>query len=156
MNNPAGYPSVSGLPYAGQDLRMHHIGFVVRDISNEIEDFAASLGAGWEGRVYQDPLQLAKVAFLHMPCSTDAQIELIEPAGENSPVFQFLQKGGGLHHICYETSDLNRQLEVMRAKGAIVVRRPRPAVAFNNRAIAWVVTKQRLLVELLQQELEPA
>jgi len=131
--------------------QLHHIGFVVSSIANCIEGFAFSIGADWNGTIFHDPLQKARVTFLRTPFPGDPLIELIEPAGERSTVLRFLQKGGGLHHLCYEVDDLGAQLKAVQLKGAIVVRRPLPAVAFENRPIAWAVTKEKLLVEYLER-----
>lgn len=135
---------------ASEKTRLHHVGFVVGNILSEVESFARSIGASWDQMIFHDPLQKAKVTFLRTPCPTDALIELIEPAGEGSPVLPFLRKGGGLHHVCYEVEDLNAHLVLMRLSGAVVVRRPLPAVAFENRRIAWALTKQKLLMEFLE------
>lgn len=35
-------------------------------------------------------------------------LELVQPAGEKSPVTPFLRRGGGLHYLCYEI-DLEHQ-----------------------------------------------
>lgn len=80
----------------------------------------------------------------------DPQIELIEPAGEDSPVRSFLSKGGGLHHLCYEVRNLEAQLELSRSQGGKLVRAPMPAVAFDGRRIAWVYAKEKLLIEFLE------
>ncbi len=39
----------------------------------------------------------------------------------------------------------------MKAGGCTVVRRPKPAVAFAGRRIAWMFTQEKLLVELLEK-----
>jgi len=84
----------------------------------------------------------------------EPQIELVEPDGEISPVQRFLtERGGGLHHLCYEVGDLARAIVDFRARGALLAKRPKPAVAFGGRPIAWVFTAEKLLVELLQAEL---
>lgn len=134
-----------------QSTRLHHVGFVVASISNGIEGFKDSMGADWNREIFHDPLQKAKVTFLRTPSPTDALIELVEPAGEGSPVLHFLQKGGGLHHLCYEVEDLDSHLTTMRLNGAVVVRRALPAIAFHNRRIAWVLTGQKLLLEFLER-----
>lgn len=133
------------------DLRLHHIGFVVAGIASQITAFSQSLGAQWDGNIYEDPNQRVKVAFLTIR-SGDAQIELVEPAGESSPVIQFLrQKGGGMHHLCYEVPDLKEGIAQLKSKGAMIVSRPKAAVAFGGRNIAWMLTAEHLLVELLEQ-----
>jgi methylmalonyl-CoA/ethylmalonyl-CoA epimerase len=77
-------------------------------------------------------------------------LELVEPAGEDSPVLGFLKRGGGLHHLCYEVSHLEQQLELSQSMGGRIVRPPLPASVFEGRRIAWVFTKDRLLLELLE------
>ena len=142
-------------PLAGskmnQSTRLHHVGFVVASISNGVEGFRDCMGADWDREIFHDPLQKAKVTFLRTPSPSDALIELVEPAGEGSPVLHFLQKGGGLHHLCYEVEDLDAHLTTMRLTGAVVVRRALPAIAFQNRRIAWVLTGQKLLLEFLER-----
>jgi methylmalonyl-CoA/ethylmalonyl-CoA epimerase len=133
-------------------LAFHHLGFVVPNIAAAIEGFNHSLEAAWEGRVYEDPHQRVKVAFVAVRPG-DPLIELIEPAAEDSPVRHFLaERGGGLHHVCYEVDEIEEQLTLLRSRGCMIVRRPKPAIAFNGRMIAWVFTAQKLLVELLQKD----
>jgi methylmalonyl-CoA/ethylmalonyl-CoA epimerase len=56
-----------------------------------------------------------------------------------------------MRHVCYVAKDLDRELVRLRTQGALLVRRALPAVAFQGRRIAWVYTRQRLLVELLEE-----
>ncbi len=79
-------------------------------------------------------------------------MELVEPAGEQSPVRASLEKGGGLHHLCYEVENCDQVISAMRQRGAMIVRRPQPAVAFEGRRIAWMLTSEKLLVELLERD----
>jgi methylmalonyl-CoA/ethylmalonyl-CoA epimerase len=129
---------------------MHHVGYVVRDIEHSAKGFVHSLNATWDGKIFEDPNQKVKVTFLSTGAK-QTQIELVEPNGPDAPVQKFLQeKGGGLHHVCYETDDLERELAALRAQGGVIAKRPKPAVAFDGRRIAWVMTAERLLVELLE------
>ena len=107
------------------------------------------MNGSWDGQIFHDPIQRVKVTFLCMP-GTDVQMELVEPAGEQSPVQAFLEKGGGLHHLCYEVKNCDEAMLALRQRGALIVRRPKPAVAFDGRRIAWVLTAEKLLVELLE------
>ena len=132
------------------DRSLHHIGFVVASIAASAEGFVSSLGGSWDGLIFEDPIQKVKVTFL-TPRPCEPRVELIEPASDDSPVRKFLlQKGGGLHHFCYETSDLEAEMKDMRSRRAMLVRNPQPAVAFNGRRIAWLLTRENLLVELLE------
>ena len=131
-------------------MRLHHMGYVVRDIEPAMRGFVHSLQANWDNRIFDDPQQKVRVAFLTTR-PEDAQIELVQPAGEDSPVYRFLQEqGGGLHHACYEVPDLEAQIAEMRSRGALLAKRPKPAVAFDGRRIAWVITAEKFLIELLE------
>ncbi len=130
--------------------RLHHVGFVVSSIAQAADSYALSFGASWDGVIIHDPSQQTRVAFFSID-GADPLIELVEPAAEKSPVSQFLsQKGGGLHHLCYEVGDLAEQLRSIRTAGGLVVRKPAPAAAFDGRRIAWVYTRDRVLLEYLE------
>jgi len=131
--------------------RFHHVGFVVGSIDEVGRQFADSLGARWDGNVIHDPLQEARVAFLRCGGPEAPAIELVEPAGDESPLRKFLGRGGGLHHVCYEVDSLEARLEQSRSAGCLIVRRPLPAVAFGGRRIAWVYTPAKLLLEYLER-----
>ena len=129
----------------------HHVGYVVASIPDSVHAIAKSLDAEWDGEIIHDPLQSVRVTFLKHKNSADPLVELVEPVGEKSPVQAFLKRGGGLHHLCYQVEQLEKQLQQSRAAGAVIVRRPVPAVAFGGRRIAWVFTTQKLLIEYLER-----
>jgi methylmalonyl-CoA/ethylmalonyl-CoA epimerase len=136
--------------------QLHHVGYVVADVEESLPHWTASLAASWVSAVFHDPLQKVKVAFLQ-PGSDDAvQVELVGPLGEGSPVGPFLAKGGGLHHVCYQVDDLEGHIAEMKRRKAILIRPPKPAVAFGGRRIAWMVTRERAVIEYVERRLPEA
>ena len=131
---------------------LHHLGFVVKSISTVADEFAASISARWDGEIIHDPIQRVRVAFFSPVHSANPVYELVEPASEDSPVTHFLKKRGGLHHVCYQVNDLDTALEEARSTGWAIASSPAPAVAFGGRRIAWIVSKTRLLMELLERQ----
>jgi methylmalonyl-CoA/ethylmalonyl-CoA epimerase len=129
---------------------------VVPSISAVADAFAASISASWDGQIIHDPLQRVQVAFLQPADARNPVYELVEPAGHDSPVTNFLKRGGGLHHVCYEIDDLELGLEEARGTGFVMVSPPKPAVAFGGRRIAWICSKNRLLIEFLERDSSPA
>ena len=99
MNNSTRQPETS-LHSGSRPATFHHVGYVVKSIAEVGEDFRKSIGAEWDGRIIHDPLQEAKVTFLFSGNGQGPSLELVEPAGEKSPLHRFLAKGGGLHHVC--------------------------------------------------------
>jgi len=129
----------------------HHVGFVVASIQDSVEGFADLLQATWDGQIFDDPNQGVRVTFLASKRPGDPLFELVEPADTKSPVHSFLTKGGGLHHVCYVVENLEQELSRARATGAVITRQPLPAVAFGGRRIAWIYTRNRLLIEYLER-----
>ena len=131
---------------------MHHIGFVVVSISESAGRMSRAVGGFWDGRVVHDPLQQARVTFLSRSSSGEPLLELVEPESDASHLRAFIRKhGAGLHHLCYEVDSLDEQLAASRAAGALIARPPAPAVAFDGRRIAWVYTRDGLLLEYLER-----
>jgi len=131
--------------------KLHHIGFVVSSIAECAASFAQSIGGTWDGNVFFDPLQKVRVSFFQGSNTSDPLIELVEPAEPGSPVTRFLERGGGLHHLCYEVEDIESHLQFCKSLGTLIIRQPVPAVAFGGRRIAWAVNIQKLLTEFLER-----
>lgn len=137
-------------PHSNGAPRLHHVGFVVPDLEACAPGMARALLTEWSREIFMDPLQRVKVTFLPGGYQSPL-VELVEPLGSDSPVFRFLGvKGGGLHHLCYEVASIPEHLTRIRAGGGIIVSRPKPAVAFGGRPIAWALTSEKLLLEYLQ------
>jgi methylmalonyl-CoA/ethylmalonyl-CoA epimerase len=152
QSSSGGSARVDGVgPLLGGRGVLHHLGFVVGSISAVAEEFALAMSAYWDGQVIHDPLQRVRVAFFSPADARNPVFELVEPAGEASPVRNFILKGGGLHHVCYEVDNLESALREARDVGLAVAAPPTPAVAFGGRRIAWVCSKSRLLMELLDR-----
>jgi methylmalonyl-CoA/ethylmalonyl-CoA epimerase len=130
---------------------LHHIGYVVASIAEEIDRWRLALSAVSVTATYEDQIQQARVAFLDLPPDGLTKVELVEPLGQDSRVASFLNRGGGLHHLCFEVDDIDRQLSQMKMQKAMLLRRPQPAVAFGGRRIAWMLTREKLLIEYLER-----
>ena len=131
---------------------LHHIGYVVASIADEIDRWRLALSAIGVTETYEDEIQQARVAFLDLPPAGLTKVELVEPLGQDSRVASFLEKGGGLHHLCFEVDDVERQISQMKMQKAMLLRRPQPAVAFGGRRIAWMLTREKLLIEYLERD----
>ena len=130
---------------------LHHIGYVVASIAEDIDRWKLALSAISVTETYEDEIQQARVAFLDLPPAGLTKVELVEPLGQQSRVASFLEKGGGLHHLCFEVDDMELQISQMKMQKAMLLRRPQPAVAFGGRRIAWMLTREKLLIEYLER-----
>jgi methylmalonyl-CoA/ethylmalonyl-CoA epimerase len=83
-----------------------------------------------------------------------ACVELIEPAGTDSPITKFLERrGAGLHHIAYRVPDLVATLAELEARGIeLIDRSPRPGARGHSVAFLHPRSTHGVLVELVQKE----
>lgn len=145
---------MSGRNSLGGALALHHTGVLVRDIDAAEKHYTDSLGYMVESETMDDPIQTARVKFLRLS-GANHWLELIAPLGAGSKLNVALAKGGGLHHLCYEATDLEASLERMRGQGFLILCAPVQAVAFPGRRIAWAMDRNRLLLELLDARAGP-
>jgi methylmalonyl-CoA/ethylmalonyl-CoA epimerase len=131
-------------------LRLHHVGIVVADIAKASGEYTGRLGYQLRSEIIHDPVQTAYVQFLHLP-GDPALLELVAPDGPASKLSNALKKGGGLNHLCYETADINESCAALRNAGHALIQEPLPAVAFRGRRIAWLMGRDRVLMELVER-----
>ena len=107
--------------------KIHHIGIAVHSLDTALKFYRDTLGLHVHA---QDTLpdQGVKAALLTIGGS---EIELLEPLSPESAVGKFLQrKGEGLHHICFQTPDVDSELEGLKRKGVeLVDQKPRRGLA---------------------------
>jgi methylmalonyl-CoA/ethylmalonyl-CoA epimerase len=141
---------MSELP-AGLDFKLLHVGVAVSALDPTTETLTSLFGYKVVSGPFDDPIQKVKVNFLATAKSDVAEIELIAPLSEDSPIQSTLKKnGGGAYHLCFETSDIDAALEHAKENGCIIVSTPVPAVAFEGRRIAWIYSRSRQLFELVE------
>ena len=126
---------------------LHHVGVAVRDIKAAAAQFEALLGADVESDIIHDPLQGVRAQFLTIG---GLRIELLEPAADPSPLDSVLKRGVALYHTCHEVADLDATLARLTASGVKVVSPPKPAIAFANRRVAFIIC-QGMIIELLEE-----
>jgi methylmalonyl-CoA/ethylmalonyl-CoA epimerase len=107
--------------------KIHHVGIVVPNLDQAMLFWRELLGLALvKTAVVQD--QGVKAALLS---AGETEIELLEPITPESGVSRFLaRRGGGLHHVCFETDDIVTELERARTKGLqLIDQQPRPGLA---------------------------
>lgn len=138
-------------PPAGLGFKLLHVGVAVPSLGQTTEMFASLLGYKVVSGPFSDPIQKVEVVFLAKSEKDVAEIELVAPLSEDSPIQSMLKKGGGgAYHLCFETSDMEGALNHAKINGCIIVALPVPAVAYRGRRIAWIYTRSRQLVELVE------
>jgi methylmalonyl-CoA/ethylmalonyl-CoA epimerase len=133
------------------NFKLMHVGVAVSTLEPTTELLSALFGYKVISGPFDDPIQKVTVNFLAKSAEDVAEIELIAPLAQDSPIRSMLAKdGGGAYHLCFETSDIDAALAHAKNNGCIVVSPPVPAVAFEGRRIAWIYTRSRQLFELVE------
>jgi methylmalonyl-CoA/ethylmalonyl-CoA epimerase len=107
--------------------KIHHVGVVVPNLEQALALWRDLLGLRLTKR--QTVLdQGVKAALLQVG---ESEIELLEPLSPDNGVGKFLaRRGGGLHHVCFETEDVALELDGARAKSIqLIDQQPRPGLA---------------------------
>jgi methylmalonyl-CoA/ethylmalonyl-CoA epimerase len=130
--------------------RLNHVAIVVPDLAKGAEVYRALLGATVSSP-QAEPDHGVTVVFVEL---ANTKIELLEPLGDNSPIRSFLEKNpaGGIHHICYEVSDILGVRDKLTAAGARVLGDGTPKIGAHGKPVLFLHPKDfcGTLVELEQ------
>ncbi len=135
--------------------RIDHVAIVVRDMDESLAFYRDMLGIV-PSRVIDFPREGVKIAFLPLGGASGSEIELLQPLSDETGVARFLAKhGGGLHHICLETPDIESALADLRASGAMLLDEvPRPT-AEGRGIFLHPKGTYGVLLELVQRDAPP-
>jgi len=137
-------------PAGPLNLKLHHTGVAVRDISTAADKYIKIFGYEARTGVIHDPTQQAYVQFLNFP-GEEVYLELVQPDGPNAKLSQAVAKGGGLNHVCYSVDDIEAACRELAGRGMFAIAEPVPAVAFGGRRIAWLIGKGVCLTEVVER-----
>lgn len=130
-------------------FKLRHVGVAVPSLGPTTEMLSALFGYKVVSGPFDDPIQKVSVNFLAKSDQDVAEIELIAPLTEDSPITSMLAKGGGAaYHLCFETNDIDQAIAHAKNNGCILLGSPVPATAFQGRRIAWIYTRSKQLFEL--------
>lgn len=132
-------------PSGHADIKLHHIGYACKDISETLEYFKSFYNVEHVSQIIHDPLQKANLCLLTIKNSTD--IELV--SGE--PVKHLIKNGTCIYHLCYETNNIEATIDYFKKQGGVQLDIPTPAKLFDERIIVFMQTKIGL-IELLESK----
>jgi methylmalonyl-CoA/ethylmalonyl-CoA epimerase len=128
--------------------RIDHIGVAVEDLDEALTLYRDRLGMPVHHRekVEQFGVEAALVGI------GDGYVELLEPVSADTSVGRFLERHGpGMHHVAYETRDIDSALESVREAGLELIDE-RPRAGIRNSRVAFVDPKSTggVLTELVE------
>lgn len=114
-----------------------------------LEAFLQAGGYEVAGSIVSDPIQKARLCLIRQFGEEHPHVELVEPIGEDSPLRGALDRGGGLHHLCYEVASREDADRWIRERRFLPVTSWKPAVLFGRCPVRFVYTRNRELIEFL-------
>ena len=118
-------------------MKIHHVGVAVEDLEAAIELYTNNFGAELTHRASNEKDGLT-AAFLR---AGEAEVELMQPLREDTPVGKFLaNRGPGLHHIAIAVNDIHQAIAEARANGLDMIDQE-PRIGLHGTRIAFVHPK---------------
>lgn len=130
--------------------KLNHIAIAVPDLAKASALYRDTLGAKVSAPVAM-PEHGVTTVFVELP---NTKIELLHPLGENSPIAKFLERNpdGGMHHVCYEVTDILAALDRLKERGARVLGSGEPRIGAHGKPVLFLHPKDfaGTLVEIEQ------
>ena len=128
--------------------RIDHVGVAVEDLDAAIALYEQSFGLELAHREVVTE-QGVEAVLLDVG---DGHVELLAPLGDDTPVGKFIVKHGpGLHHVAYQTDDIDSALEQVRNAGLRLIDQE-PRIGIRGSRVAFLHPKATggVLTELVE------
>jgi methylmalonyl-CoA/ethylmalonyl-CoA epimerase len=128
--------------------RIDHIGVAVDDLDSALALYKERFGMAEQHR---ETVEAQGVEAVLLGIG-EGHVELLRPLGPDTAVGKFLQnRGPGLHHVAYQTTDIDSALEQVKAAGLEVIDEE-PRVGIGGARVAFVHPKAvgGVLTELVE------
>ena len=119
--------------------KLNHIAIAVPDLTAAAALYRDTLGAK-----VSDPIDLPEhgvtTVFVEL---ANSKIELIHPLGEDSTIKNFLKRSpdGGMHHICFEVTDIITARDQLKREGARVLGDGEPRIGAHGKSVLFLNPK---------------
>lgn len=131
---------------------IHHVAIVVRSIEASLARYRLLFGLKPDADPIIFAAQRVRLCFLPTGPDPAARLELVEPVDDDSGVARFLAaRGEGVHHVCFLTDDLPRELARLAAQEAELIDREPRTGAHGTVAFVHPRTLNGVLWELLDR-----
>jgi methylmalonyl-CoA/ethylmalonyl-CoA epimerase len=128
--------------------RIDHIGVAVEDLDAALKLYDADLDLAL---VHRETVESQGVEAVLLDVG-EGHVELLAPLGPDTPVGKFLAKNGpGLHHVAYQTPDIEAELDRLRAAGLrLIDEQPRTGIRDSRVAFVHPKSTGGVLTEIVQ------
>ena len=137
-------------------MTLHHIGYLVKDIEKSANAFRA---IGFTDRMYNDgnfvcydPTRMCDICFMDHTEDKAVCIELISPKSKESPIYGLMERyKNSPYHMCFESEDMEKDMQELREKGWSVFTQPAIAPAIDGRNVVFLIHRSAGIIELVDK-----
>ena len=128
--------------------RIDHVGVAVEDIDAALTLYRDGFGMREQHRETVEAFGVDAV-LLEVG---DGHVELLKPLSADSAVGKFVERNGpGLHHVAYQTDDIDKTLDAVRGAGiALIDEQPRTGIRGSRVAFLHPKATGGVLTELVE------
>ena len=128
--------------------RIDHVGVAVEDLDAAITLYETTFGMTL---VHRETVTEQGVEAVLLDVGEN-NVELLSPLGPDTPVGKFLaKKGPGLHHVAYQTTDIEAALASLKAAGTrLIDETPRTGIRNSRVAFLHPAATLGVLTEIVQ------
>ena len=128
--------------------RIDHIGVAVDDLDGAMKLYSESFGMREQHR---ETIEAFDVEAVLLEVG-EGHVELLKPLSPGSGIGKFLERNGpGLHHVAYQTSDIDTALEQVKAAGlGLIDEEPRTGIRGSRVAFLHPKATGGVLTELVE------
>lgn len=130
--------------------KIEHLGIAVKSIEESAKMYEKLLG---KPSYKTEKVESEGVSTMFFEIG-ESKIELLEATKSDSPIAKFIEKNGeGIHHIAYDVSDIEKELERLKNEGFKLIHQT-PKDGADNKRIAFLHPKSTggVLVELCEEK----
>jgi methylmalonyl-CoA/ethylmalonyl-CoA epimerase len=133
-------------------MKVHHIGIACHDINESLKAYI-NLGYQIEQDLVSDSSRNLDYIFIK---NESTIIELIGKSNNkyksdiDSIIASSKMGSDSIYHICYECGNILLKIEELTSIGFKILKHPKPALACDNRMVAFLFHNQIGMIELIQ------
>jgi len=132
------------------NMIIDHICIAVKNLNEGIDYWERIFGYSQMTFPVINSRQKVRVVFLSKEGSLP--VKLIEPVEGNNSLQNFVNRGGGFHHICFKCANVETTAGRLIENGLLTLAPSQPGEAFNNHNIAFLLAKYGLNMELIDTD----
>ncbi len=127
--------------------KINHVAIAISDVDSSLTFWRDAMGLEVD-HIEDVPSQKASVVFIPVG---ESEVELVRPTSEDTGVAKFLaERGGGMHHLCFEVDDIIEMLAELKARGVRLINEVPNVLPGRKMAFIHPKSTGGVLVELYE------